>query len=363
MLIPFLFTVKPGQFTGTGARSSKPVYRIDKLNSNSFPFVTNNYDMETKVTVGIDISKSSFDVAIPCKNKEGYEHHKFSNNTEGFRKFCMRLEAQSNCIMEASGVYYLQLAIHLHQQGMRVSVVNPLTIKRFSQMRLMRTKTDKKDSAIIAEYGKVENPLQWTPRAEHMLQMQQLQAVQDNFTGQLIRLKNQQEAFVNSGIKNKFGSKILIKEIEHISKQIELIDEELTKITLEFHQDLFERLKTIKGIGKRAAMTLILITDGFTRFENSKQLCAYVGLSPRIFESGTSVKGKVKICKMGMARMRKLLYLCAMSARTCNKACKEMFERLTERGKNGKLAIIAIANKLLRQAFVIGTSQMKYKES
>lgn len=319
--------------------------------------------METKVNVGIDISKNSFDVALPCTNKEGYTHRKFSNNTEGFKKFLEQLLPASNCIMEASGVYYLQLAIFLHEHGMIVSVVNPLTIKRFSQMRLMRTKTDKKDSAIIAEYGKVENPSAWTPRAEHMLQMQQLQAMQDSFTGQLIRLKNQQEAFINSGVPNKIGAKIIAKEIEHINKQIKLLDAELIKITLQHHQDLYVRLQTIKGVGKRAAMTLILITDGFTRFKNSKQLCAYVGLSPRIFESGTSVKGKVKICKMGMSRMRKLLYLCAMRARSCNKTCKEMFERLTERGKNGKLAIVAIANKLLRQAFVIGTSQMIYKES
>ncbi len=318
--------------------------------------------METKVTVGIDISKNSFDVALPTTTKDSYRHLKFSNNAEGFKKFSAHLTPNSNCVMEASGVYYLQLASYLHQQGMIVSVVNPLTIKRFSQMRLMRTKTDKRDSAIIAEYGKVENPIEWKPRAEHMLQLQQLQALQDNFIGQSTRLKNQQEAFTESGIKNKIGAKILSKEIEHITKQIELIEEELTTITLAFHQDLFQRLQTIKGIGKRAAMTLILITDGFERFENSKQLCAYVGLSPRIFESGTSVKGKVKICKMGMARMRKLLYLCAMRARTCNKACKEMFERLTERGKNGKLALIAIANKLLRQAFVIGKSQMIYKE-
>lgn len=318
--------------------------------------------METKVTVGIDISKSSFNVAMPSKSNEGYEHQKFSNSPQGFEKFTKQLMPESNCIMEASGVYYLQLAIYLYQKGMRVSVVNPLTIKRFSQMRLMRAKTDKKDAVIIAEYGKVENPVEWKPRAEHMLQMQQFQAMQDNFIGQLTRLKNQKESFVKSGIKNRTADKIITREITHISKQIKLLDEELTKITLQFHQDLYERLKSIKGIGKRAAMTLILITDGFTRFDNSKQLCAYVGLSPRIFESGTSVKGKVKICKMGMARMRKLLYLCAMSARTCNKACKEMFERLTERGKNGKLALIAIANKLLRQAFAIAKSQMKYQE-
>ena len=318
--------------------------------------------METKVHVGIDISKNSFNASIPIKTKEGYKHLKYSNDIDGFKKFLAQLEPGNNCIMEASGVYYLQLALFLHEQGMIVSVVNPLTIKRFSQMRLIRAKTDKKDASIIAEYGKVENPVRWKPREDHMLQMQQLQALQDNFTRQLTRLKNQQEAFINSGINNPIGKKIIEKEIEHVSNQIKLLDDELVKITKEFHQDMFERLQTIKGIGKRAAMTLILITDGFTRFENSKQLCAYVGLSPRMFESGTSVKGKAKICKMGMARMRKLLYLCAMSAITCNKACKEMFERLKERGKNGKLAIIAVANKLLKQAFVIGNSQMIYQE-
>jgi transposase len=318
--------------------------------------------MESKIHVGIDISKSSFDVAIPATTKEGYRHLKFSNDAKGFKKFLEQLMPGSNCVMEASGVYYLQLAIYLHEQGMIVSVVNPLTIKRFSQMRLMRAKTDKKDAAIIAEYGKVEKPAQWKPRPTYMLQMQQLQALQDNFIGQLVRLKNQQEAFELSGIKNKIGQQLLNKEITHITGQIDLLDKELTKITVEFHQDLFKRLQTIKGIGKRTAMTLILITDGFTRFENSKQLCAYIGLSPRVFESGTSVKGKAKICKMGMARMRKLLYVCAMSAINCNKACKEMYLRLKERGKNGKLALIAVANKLIRQAFVIGTGQIQYKE-
>ena len=107
--------------------------------------------MGTKVAVGIDISKDSFDVAIPLVNGKGYAHFKFSNTVAGFKKFSQQLAPVSHCVMEASGVYYLPLAIYLHGQGMRVSVVNPLTIKHFAQMRLMRAKTDKKDAAIIAE--------------------------------------------------------------------------------------------------------------------------------------------------------------------------------------------------------------------
>jgi transposase len=318
--------------------------------------------METKVHVGIDISKNSFNASIPLKTKEGYKHLKYSNDIDGFKKFLAQLEPGNNCIMEASGVYYLQLALFLHEQGIIVSVVNPLTIKRFSQMRLIRAKTDKKDASIIAEYGKVENPVRWEPRPEYMLQMQQLQALQDSFTKQLTRLKNQKEAFVNSGIINKIGNEILDIEIKHNENKTEELNKELLKITEEFHSDLFKRLVTIKGIGKKAAMCLIVISNGFNKFENSKQLCAYIGLSPRVFESGTSVKGKAKICKMGMTRMRKLLYLCAMRAITCNKACMEMYARLKEKGKNRKLALIAVANKLLKQTFIIGKSQMVYQE-
>ena len=171
--------------------------------------------METKVVVGIDISKDSIDVALPEGGKGGYQHLKFANQRAGFKKLCTHLAPVSHCVMEASGVYYLPLAVYLHQQGIRVSVVNPLTIKRFAQMRLMRAKTDKKDAAIIAEYGKLENPALWQPRPEHMLQMQQLQALQDSFTGQLTRLTNQQKTFKSSGIENKFAHQLLAKEINH----------------------------------------------------------------------------------------------------------------------------------------------------
>ncbi len=122
------------------------------------------------------------------------------------------------------------------------------------------------------------------------------------------------------------------------------------------------RLQSIPGLGKRTSMSLIIVSGGFTRFENAKQLAAYVGLCPRIFESGTSVKGRSRICKMGMSKVRKLLYLCAMRAIRANKTCKEMYERLKEKGKSGKLALVAVANKLLRQAFAVGVGKNFYKE-
>lgn len=105
---------------------------------------------------------------------------------------------------------------------------------------------------------------------------------------------------------------------------------------------------------------LIIATDGFGMFENYKQVISYFGLAPRIYESGTSVKGKGHICKMGMGQMRKVLYMAATSAIRCNKACKELYDRLRTKGKPYRVALIAAVNKLIKQAFAIAKSGKPY---
>lgn len=314
-----------------------------------------------KQFVGIDISKLTFDTGIPATTEGKYKHQKFDNNEEGFTAFRAVLSADSICIMEASGPYYLSLATYLHEQGIDVRVVNPLSVKHFSRMRMTRAKTDKKDAVLIAEYARSENPPVWKPKAEHLMALQQLQALIEGFVMRKTQLINQQEAFTAADCKKSAALVIIKKEIKHVDGAIEKIEEQMEKITKEHHGKMFEQLKSIPGIGKRTAMLLIVITDGFTRFETSKQLVGYIGLCPRIYDSGTSVKGKQKICKMGMSQMRALLYLCAMQAKACNLSCAAMYDRLKAKGKNGKLAIVAVANKLVKQAFAIAKSDRYYE--
>jgi transposase len=315
--------------------------------------------METGLKVGIDISKSWFDVAIP-KEKE-YLHKRYNNDQRGFEEFVKDIPGDAYCIMEASGVYYLKLALFLHQKSIAVSVVNPLVIKRFAQMRMVRAKTDKKDAVVIAEYGKTEKPELWNPKEAFQLELQQMAALLDNYIREHTRLLNQREAFVESGVKSSVVMKSVSKQLQSLSKAIKVLEGEMDKIIKDHYQDMDKRIKTIPGIGPKASTLLLLVTDGFTRFDNSKQLSAYLGLSPRIYESGSRTKGKSRICKMGMEKIRAVLYMCAMKAKSCNKACKEMYERFKTRGKNGKVILIAIANKLIRQAFAIAKSQINYQ--
>uniref|UniRef100_UPI002597119A transposase n=1 Tax=uncultured Polaribacter sp. TaxID=174711 RepID=UPI002597119A len=122
-------------------------------------------------------------------------------------------------------------------------------------------------------------------------------------------------------------------------------------------------LKSIPGIGLKTALFLIVVTDGFRKFENASQLCSYVGITPTIRESGSSVRGRARISKVGNRKLRNLLFLCAFSAYKHNKSCREIFERITSKGKSKKLALIAVSNKLLRQAFAIAKSGIPYDET
>jgi transposase len=151
--------------------------------------------------------------------------------------------------------------------------------------------------------------------------------------------------------------------LRFLNKKKLKLAQEVERLAEEEFGDKIDMLATIPGIGKKTAIMLNVITDGFTKFEHHKQLIAYVGFSPRIFHSGTSVKGKGYICKMGKSQIRKLLYLCSWTAKFCNKACREMYERLKAKGKPERVIKIAIANKLLKQAFAIGKSQINYSEN
>jgi transposase len=310
--------------------------------------------------VGIDISKLTFDVAI--KNDKGYYlHYKFSNDSGGFSSLLSFLNKENDtCIMEASGPYYLKLATFLHDKKVQVSVINPLVIRRFSQMRMMRTKTDKKDAVMIAEYGKTETPKVWEPEDSYVLELKQMLAYVEQLNKSKTGFIRQQEAFKQNPTSCLVMNKSIAKTIKMLEKEIAMIELKMEALVKEHHQKQFEQLQSIPGLGKKTSMQLIVLSGGFTKFENAKQLSSYVGLSPRIFESGTSVKGKAKICKMGMSRVRAMLYVCAWTAKKCNKACRELYDRLLKNGKAKKLALIAVANKLLKQAFAIATKNEFY---
>jgi len=316
--------------------------------------------MHTKF-IGIDISKQTFDVAF-CK-EEKWKHYEFSNNLKGFNSLLDLIDKEDWVIMEASGPYYFPLASFLYSKKVQLVVENPLVIKRYSQMKLYRAKTDKKDARTIAEYGMLSELKCWVPDEKHIIAIKQLHTAIEGLQKQLHQSCRQLEAFRSSGVLDKFLEKEMKKVISFLESKILKIEKKQEELAKEHFTPSLEKLTSIPGIGNKTAIMLIVITNDFKKFENYKQLVAYVGFSPRIYQSGTSIKGKGHICKMGKAQIRKLLYICSWSVKRWNNTCKEMHERLVKKGKPERVIKIAIANKLLKQAFAIAKGDKFYEKN
>lgn len=311
--------------------------------------------------IGIDISKETFDV---CYEESGKCHHYiFSNDNRGFRSFKKLLLSSDHCVMEASGPYYLPLALFLHDSSIHLSVVNPLVIRRFAQMKLTRAKTDKKDAMVIAQYGIAHKPGLWVADNEHITRMRQMLTAIQSIDKQLTMNTNQLHAFKSSGLEDGEVKKILKALIKTLKLKKERLGQRLSELAMMHYRETIERIQSIPGIGRQTAILLTVITNNFEKFEHSRQLIAYVGLSPRIYQSGKTINGKGHICKVGKGSVRKQLYMCAWSAKFHNRSCSEMYERLKLRGKPERVIKIAIVNKLLKQAFALAKNQTEFDQN
>lgn len=307
---------------------------------------------------GIDVSKEFFDVHFEYGGQS--INLRLANNSKGFNQLLKKLSVEKHCVMEATGPYYLPLACFLARHAIKVSVVNPLVIKRYSQMRMLRTKTDKADARMIAEYASQNELSLWEAPQKYMVELQQLEALSDLYIGTRTALTNQLKAFHATGMMEPQTSRLITAELKHLSDKIKVVENRMLALVKEHHGELLNNVTSIPGVGRKTAMGLIVLSGGFKKFADHRQLSSYVGLCPRVFESGKSIRGKGKICKMGMSRIRAMLYMCTLSAKKANRTCKDLYERLLAKGKPKMVALIAVANKLLKQAFTLGVRAKKY---
>ncbi|WP_373733601.1 IS110 family transposase [Bacteroides heparinolyticus] len=309
--------------------------------------------------VGIDVSKATFVVAY--SSAKGSRTNSFKNTIKGIHEFIQTISvAEHHCVLEATGNYSSLLVYLLSQAGIAVSLENPLKIKNFARVMLSFTKTDEIDARLIAMYGEKMQPAPYKLRSDTILTLKQKRTVIRQLKKQLIatsNLKGSMEALPFFDPKCK---KAIEKTITFLEKQIKNLEEELAVLAQSEYKKQMDLLTSIKGIGVTLAAALIMATGGFTYFDNAKQLTRYLGLSPTYQQSGTSVNVKGHINRNGDSSLRSQLYVAAFASLRCNTECKACFDRLRSKGKPGKVALIAVANKLVRQAFAIVTQEKPY---
>lgn len=310
------------------------------------------------MVVGIDVSKDWFDAAWIVA--DAIRTQQFIYNDEGIEQFLDQTPATAVFVMEATGTYHARLALRLYEAGRSVSVVNPLVVKRYGQMKLLRVKSDRSDAALIREYGQRETPPLWEPASDEVQELQQAHGWLNDLIGERTRLQNRRQAHSHRAKPSVFVVKQMELQLAQLQESILECERHLEELVKKSFTELYERLRTIPSVGAKTALELIIVTDGFTRFTDVKKLCAYIGVSPTTFRSGSSVKGNGGIAKMGQGRIRQLLYLCSWTARACNPACRKLYQRLLLEGKPSKVIGVAIAHKLVRQAFAVATKKIEF---
>ena len=304
--------------------------------------------------IGIDISKDTFDV---WSEKLGYQ--KFQNNLAGFKNFIKSISDDAWCVMEYTGSYYQQLALFLFEKGVNLSVINPLVIKRFIQMKLQHNKTDKSDAHMITLYAQNQSVKRWKPDPKYIEECKALNSTIALYLKQSTALKNMLHSLNSKNQKGKIVMS-LKRQIKQIQKEIILLESRIETTIKENEPEMLTNLTSISGIGKKTALMLISSTNAFNTFENHKQLSAYFGLAPAERTSGTSIKGRSRITKKGNPLIRNHLFLCSFTAYKHNPQCKALYKRIVDKGKSKKLALIAVCNKLLKQAFAVAKSGIPY---
>lgn len=308
--------------------------------------------------IGIDISKDSFVVAYP--RKSGYTTKTFMNDTKGVRSFITSLPEDCHCVMEATGNYSMLLLYLLQQAGIPTSMENPQKIKHFSRAMMTVTKTDEIDAKLIAMYGEKMNPAPYKIPSESIILLKQKRTVLRQLKKQLTAMSNLQHSLSVLPKQDPTAKVATEQTIKFLRKQISKLEEEITNLSNKEFKRQMELLTSIKGIGENIASALITATGGFANFSSAKQISRFLGLCPTYQQSGTSVNVKGHINRNGDSHLRSQLYIVAMASIRCNTACRETYERLCDRGKPGKVALIAVANKLIRQMFAVVTYNRPY---
>ena len=310
--------------------------------------------------VGIDVSKAT--LAVCFQVDQQLKHLEVSNSKAGFQQLVKACGKYCRFVMEATGTYNLAVAYYLHEQGGQVAVLNPLVIKRFIQMHLSKGKSDRKDAQWLLRYGQRQAVKVWQPEESLLVECRQLEQVTEQLLKQKTMVSNSLEALQRQPVISKAALKRLQQLQKALTQQVEAVEAELLALLEQRFSAEILLLCSIPGSGRKTAGMLLLFAGGFTRLDNYRQLIAMAGLSPREHTSGTSVRGKVRITKMGGALIRSKLFMCSFAAKKKNAACQALFDRLVTKGKNKKLALIAVCNKLLKQAFAIVKSGVPYQE-
>ncbi|MBE9211100.1 IS110 family transposase [Nostoc sp. LEGE 06077] len=323
--------------------------------------------------VGIDVSKDNLQVCVSLIDTNGKVtikgSGKINNKTTAFESFltwvdkhCKDKSLPVRFVMESTGVYHEQLAWYLFQKDLAVSVVLPNKAKHYLKSIGNKSKNDSIDARGLAQMGLEQNLKLWKPLSKNIYQLRMLTRHYQTLQELKNQSENQQHAILHSQVIDKFTLKHLEKLIRLYDQQIDETKQQIAKLIEKdtILKPKIEQLCQIKGLGLLSVATIIAETNGFTGFENIRQLVSFSGYDVVENQSGNRV-GKTRISKKGSSRIRRILHLPAFNAvRFGEPSCQALFERVFERTQIKMKGYVAVQKKLLTKCYAIWKNDTQY---
>jgi len=315
--------------------------------------------MESAV-LGIDVSKKTLDVTL-LTEKGGKRRKRIANTTAGIESLKTWLQKQTSNVvhvcMESTSVYWEEVAEALHAAGQQVSVVNPLRIKGYAMSQLRRSKTDPLDGDVIAHFCRTQKPDLWQPPTVEQKKLRalvrHLEALKKSKAQQLNRLSVCRDTEVKASLEMLLAT--LATEIERVEQRIrDFIDQNPDLKTKK------ELLETIKGFGEKTAIHVLAEMYDLAEYENAKAAAADAGVTASHFRSGTSVRKRSKMSRMGKAVIRSALYYPAISAIQHNPVVKALAKRMEAKQKTKSAIRVAAMRKLMHLAYGVLKNQTPF---
>lgn len=310
--------------------------------------------------VGIDIAARSFTMVSLTPDAAPSKPRTFDQTPAGFAKLHAVLSAlgvtppETLVALEATGSYWVSLAVTLHEQGYRVCVLNPAHVAAYAHTSTRRNKTDDFDAELLTLFArdKYRDLHAWTPPPQVYHELRQRLVARDGLVTMRGQISNQLHALAQWPVHVASVHEHLETVLGTVNEQIKQVDVELKAVLCDgAWAASAAHLQSITGIGLVTASWLLVATVNFTTCRSAESAVHYVGLAPMKQESGTSVRGKERLGRAGNSRVRTALYQATMSAVQHNEVIKRFYEQLRARGKAAKVARCACARKLMHLCY------------
>lgn len=329
-----------------------------------------------KIIIGVDISMDDFHACIKVRTGDDAIKIKgtrsFENTHKGFEELLGWVLKQNKddigsivFVMEATGVYYENLAYFLHASGQKVCVVLANKVKSYIKSLNIKTKTDKVDSKVIAGFG-IERELDhWQPMSPVYKSLRELCRELLSIKKELQRAKCQLHAMNRSHEKMTSIIDLKAEQVQFYDRAIKLLKEEIKNIVNKdvALKEKIRKVQTTPGLGFETIVILACETNGFALFNNVRQVVSYAGLDVSFNESG-NFRGKTRISKKGNSRIRQALFMPSLSATRANDQIRELYGRICERNPDiKKKGIVAGMRKLLILTYILWKKDEEYDKS